>query len=108
MNPRQALKLVKELQDSDGWKYLETVMHTEIIQASCAISDGMNMPLEEIHYRRGAIWAARKLVELPDTLLRKLEDEVRMEALQDEDGNIVGLDASASEKQTATAVRREG
>jgi len=108
MNPRQGLKLVKELKESDGWKYLETVMQTEIIQASCAISDGMQMSLEEIHYRRGAIWAARKLVELPDALQHKLEDEVRMEALQDEDGNIVGMDASASEKKTATAVRRQG
>jgi len=84
MNPKQALNLIKELQRSDGWKYLKSVMDTEIIQASHAISDGMNMPMEEIHYRRGAIWA-----------------------LQDEDGNIVGLDASASENTTtATAVRR--
>ena len=108
MNPRQGLKLVKELKESDGWKYLETVMQTEIIQASCAISDVILLALEVYQYRRGAIWAARKLVELPDALQRKLEDEVRMEALQDEDGNIVGMDASASEKKTATAVRRQG
>lgn len=96
MKPKQALKLVKELRESDGWKYLEEVMREEIVQASYAISDGKNMPLEEIHYRRGAIWAARKLVEMPTALATKLEDEIRMEALQDEEGNIVGKDASAS------------
>jgi len=97
MRPKQALKLVRELQESDGWKYLEEVMRNEILQASYAISDGKNMSMEEIHYRRGAIWAARKLVEMPTALATKLEDDVRMEALQDEEGNIVGKDASASE-----------
>jgi len=98
MKPKQAMKLVKELRESDGWKYLEEVMRDEILAASYAISDGNNMPVDEIHYRRGAIWAARKLVEMPNALEVKLEDAVRMEALEDEDGNIIGRqDASASD-----------
>lgn len=38
------------------------------------------MPLDEIHFRRGAMWAARKFLELPNQVEAILKNELLMDA----------------------------
>jgi hypothetical protein len=38
------------------------------------------MPLEEVHFRRGAIWAARKFIELPSQIKSILDNDILMDA----------------------------
>jgi hypothetical protein len=43
-----------------------------------AIAETPNMELEEINFRRGSIWAAKRMLELPVRLRQKLEAEVAL------------------------------
>jgi len=50
-------------------------MKQEILTASFQLSENRDMTLEEIHFKRGAMWAARQLKELPDRLIMKYSNE---------------------------------
>ena len=75
MTPQQKLKAVDSLSSSKGWLVLKEVMEAEVLQAAMAIAETPNMPLDEINFRRGSIWAANRMLELPSRLRMKLESE---------------------------------
>lgn len=75
MTPQQKLKAVDSLSSSKGWAVMKEVMEAEVLQAAMAIAETPNMPLDEINFRRGAIWAANRMLELPSRLRMKLESE---------------------------------
>tara|TARA_B000000609_G_scaffold155202_1_gene145875 strand:+ start:1206 stop:1487 length:282 start_codon:yes stop_codon:yes gene_type:complete len=80
---KHKLALVKKLKKDDSWKYLENVMKEEILSAAYSLSSDPSITLEELHWRRGALWASRKLIELPSALEVKLENELMMETLDE-------------------------
>jgi hypothetical protein len=80
MKPKDALKAVQELEASAGWAYAKQAMQDDILRAAYNIAESPNMTLEEINFRRGAMWAARRLLELPVALRLRLENDVLMEA----------------------------
>ncbi len=75
MKPKQAIDKLTSLKGTDGWKIIDEVMKQEILTASFQLSENRDMTLEEIHFKRGAMWAARQLKELPDRLIMKYSNE---------------------------------
>lgn len=80
-------KGITTLKASRGWTYIEEVMEKEIVGAALGMANNANMPVEEMHFRRGSIWAAKQLLDLPDRLQAHLENSIALEAanLPDED-----------------------
>lgn len=78
MSPQSKLKAVDALMKSKGWDVVLEVMHEEILASAMAIADTPNMDLEEINFRRGSIWSAKRMLELPVRLRQKMEAEVAL------------------------------
>lgn len=73
-------KGVETMKNSRGWVYMREIMEQEIVSAAMGMANNANMPVEEMHFRRGSIWAAKQLLELPEKLLLHLEAQVKLEA----------------------------
>lgn len=82
---KKALELVQDVQKHDGWLFIKEIMQDEIMTAATKLAETPQMSLEELHFRRGAMWAARKLIDVPTVLAAKLENDVAMEVLQAEE-----------------------
>jgi len=72
------LNSIDQLTKSKGWAVVEEVMKEEIVSSAMSIADNPNMTLDEINFRRGSIWAARRLLELPERLSAKLESDIAL------------------------------
>jgi len=79
MTSKEKLRRLKELQNSAGWNVLLEIMKEEIVLSAMQIAETPNMELDEINYRRGSIYAAKRLLELPQRLSVQLENEVAMD-----------------------------
>ncbi|GAA4652541.1 hypothetical protein GCM10023116_48250 [Kistimonas scapharcae] len=75
MNARDALKALDDLKASPGWEYLTQVMQDEIVQTAFAIAEDPVMTERELDFRRGAMFAAKKLLHLPDQLILRLSSD---------------------------------
>ncbi len=82
---KKKLELVLDVKEHEGWLFIQKVMQDEMMSAANRLADTPNMSVEELHFRRGAMWAARKLIEIPSVLAAKLENDVAMEVLQAEE-----------------------
>tara|TARA_R110000822_G_scaffold51009_7_gene132836 strand:- start:212 stop:502 length:291 start_codon:yes stop_codon:yes gene_type:complete len=80
MTDTQRRDSLDELLNSSGWEVLKEEMKNSILQAAFQISDNANMPVDEINFRRGTIWAARKFVELPSSIHQLLSNDILMDA----------------------------
>ena len=79
MSTAQAqLNSIDQLTKSKGWAVVEEVMKEEIVSSAMSIADNPNMTLDEINFRRGSIWAAKRLLELPERLSAKLESDIAL------------------------------
>ena len=76
MKPEQAIKALESLKSSKGWEYISQVMKDEILMAAMQLSDNPNMSEKETDYRRGAMWAAKMLLNLPDSLIVRNQNEI--------------------------------
>jgi hypothetical protein len=63
------------LLDSRGWAIINEVMRQEMHDAAIGLASSTNMTKDEIDFRRGNIWTAKQLLELPQKLLARLEGE---------------------------------
>jgi hypothetical protein len=78
MTLRSQIKALDELQKSRGWQTVQRIMEQEVVAAAMMIADDPNMTAKEIDFRRGAIWAARQLLNLPDRLKARLETDLAL------------------------------
>jgi hypothetical protein len=83
VSDREHLKAVLDLQKSLGWKVLADVMNQEVVAAAMAIADNPKMTLDEINFRRGTIWAAKQLMDLPIKIQLKLENDLALSTKDD-------------------------
>lgn len=65
MNPKARIKALDDLERSKGWQLVKATMEREIVQAAMALATNPTMTEKEIDFRRGAIWAAQQLIDLP-------------------------------------------
>lgn len=82
---KKKLELINDVREHEGWLFIRQVMQDEVMMAANKLAETPNMSLEELHFRRGAMWAARKLIDIPTLLAAKLENDVAMEVLQTEE-----------------------
>lgn len=82
MNNKDAHKAMSTLASSDGWQYMKQVMNDEILTSAYQLAESPDMTEKEIDFRRGAIWAAKQLLNMPDKLLLKLENELMLDEAQ--------------------------
>jgi hypothetical protein len=78
VTPKSQLAAIEALEKSKGWAVLRKVMEDEIVSAAMAIAENPNMSLDEINFRRGSIFAAKALVDIPTRLKSKLYGEVAL------------------------------
>ena len=87
------LRAVLALRKSRGWTYIKEVMEKEIVTAALNLGGaGTHMPESEMHYRRGAIFAAKQLMEMPDKLVLHLESEAALEDLNESEDALASID----------------
>lgn len=67
---------LSELRATRGWAVIEEKMREELIAASLLLARNAPMTKDEIDFRRGAIWAASELLELPARLIQRLENDL--------------------------------
>lgn len=80
----EALKALKTLADSRGWAILYETMQAEIVSAAMQIAENRALTVDEINFRRGAIWAAHQLLQTPGRLLARLDAEARLHPKRDD------------------------
>ncbi|MEK9747190.1 MAG: hypothetical protein VW443_00505 [Pseudomonadales bacterium] len=83
MTPEKALELIVKFENSEGWNYVQDVMRDEVLRAAYALAEDDNPSYEQIQFRRGAMWAARRLLELPTRLRQNLESELIIKKSQE-------------------------
>ncbi len=80
MTPKERdLKELKKMLATRGWAVLNDIMEREVVSAAMAIATSPAMSLDEINFRRGSIWAAKQLLQMPTTLVTRLEGELMMD-----------------------------
>lgn len=80
MTPQEKRDAIEELIKSTGWTVLKQEIQNSILQAAYQLSDNAGMPLEEVHFRRGSMWAARKFLELPDAVSAIMQNDLLLDA----------------------------
>ncbi|MAZ68821.1 MAG: hypothetical protein CMG49_05590 [Candidatus Marinimicrobia bacterium] len=91
---KEKLALIKRLKKDDAWKFLQEIMKEEILTAAYNLSSDPKTSVDELNWRRGALWASKKLIEMPSVLEVKLENDLMMQTLEAEDK--INQDATAS------------
>jgi len=74
----EQIRILKELEASAGWSVLRAYMENAILQAAMDMAEGKPMPEAQYQFTRGAMWAAKRHLTLPSTLLAKLNTELLM------------------------------
>lgn len=75
MSVAQQIQAIDALRKSKGWQIVHRTMQDEIVAAAMQIADTPHMTQQEVDFRRGAIFAAKQLLELPQKLQNRLEAE---------------------------------
>jgi len=80
MTPKQKQVAIDAMLKSKGWQVIQEEMENSILQAAYQLCDGPAMPIDEVHFRRGSMWAARKFVDLPSVVSQVLNNNILMDA----------------------------
>ena len=80
MTKKEEARVLEELLSSNGWGILQRKMQDEILTAAYQLADNKQLSVDEINFRRGAMWAARRMIELPTNMKMLIDNELLMEA----------------------------
>ena len=80
MTPKQKQVAIDAMLKSKGWQVIKDEMEKSILQAAYQLCDGSAMTIEDVHFRRGSMWAARKFVDLPSVVSQVLNNNILMDA----------------------------
>jgi len=78
VTPKAELAAIETLVKSKGWIVIRRVMEDEIVSSAMAIAENPSMTLDEINFRRGSIFAAKALLDIPARLRSKIESEIAL------------------------------
>jgi hypothetical protein len=78
MTSEEKMRILKEFKVSKGWLLLKQLMEEAIMAAAMDMAEGKPMPEEQYNFTRGAMWAAKRHLTLPDELIKQLENELLM------------------------------
>ena len=80
MTKQEEARVLEELLSSNGWGILQRKMQDEILSAAYQLAENKQLSVDEINFRRGAMWAARRMIELPTNMKMLIDNELLMEA----------------------------
>lgn len=80
MTKQEEARVLEELLSSNGWGILQRKMQDEILSAAYQLAENKQLSVDEINFRRGAMWAARRMIELPTNIKMLIDNELLMEA----------------------------
>lgn len=80
MTKKEEARVLEELLSSNGWGILQRKMQDEILTAAYQLAENKQLSVDEINFRRGAMWAARRMIELPTNMKMLIDNELLMEA----------------------------
>lgn len=80
MNNIEKKRKLDDLLKSDGWSVIKQKMQEEILSAAYQLAENKILTIDEINFRRGAMFAARRFIELPKNLDLLLDNEILMES----------------------------
>jgi hypothetical protein len=98
MRKEEIIRAIAEVRQHPGWEHMRRIMQEEIQQATQALCSKSAMPNDELHFRRGALWAALKMVALPENIELRLRNDILIEK---------SMPATAGETLSATADTKE-
>lgn len=84
MTQKEKLEALENLVASPGWEVLRQEMEASILQAAYHLAENPDMQPDAVNHRRGAIWAARKFLELPSQLQSVIRNDLLFEAAKAE------------------------
>lgn len=67
---------IRALIASDGWSLLRRRMDQERALFIHQLASANTMSESELHWRRGVLWAAERLLQMPELFLAQLENEL--------------------------------
>lgn len=82
IRPAAAIEALNELKDSLGWQIIMDTIDNDSMAAITEFGENPNMPLEEIHFRRGKINASGQFARIPETLIHFFTNEHALEQAQ--------------------------
>lgn len=85
MNEKARIAALEQLQRHKGWQILHETMEREIVTAAMQIAENPHMTQQEIDFRRGAIWAAKQMLNLPGRITNQLQTELALSPKDDKD-----------------------
>ena len=72
-------KILHSLTSSKGWEHLkESIIKDEVLKVASSLCENKPMDVDQIHFQRGAMWAARRFSSLPDQLMHTLENDIAL------------------------------
>lgn len=74
-------RALKALVASQGWKVLGSYLQADVLDAAVQMSQPQSISSEDLHFRRGAMWAAARLLRAPEELIFKIENETSIAKL---------------------------
>jgi len=80
LTKKEEARVLEELLSSNGWGILQRKMQDEILSAAYQLAENKQLSVDEINFRRGAMWAARRMIELPTNMKMLIDNELLMEA----------------------------
>lgn len=80
MTKKQDYEAVDKLLKSEGWAVLQREMEKSILQAAYFLAEQKDITNDQMHFRRGAMWAARKFLELPEAVKSILNNDILLDA----------------------------
>jgi len=80
LTKQEEARVLEELLSSNGWGILQRKMQDEILSAAYQLAENKQLSVDEINFRRGAMWAARRMIELPTNMKMLIDNELLMEA----------------------------
>jgi hypothetical protein len=80
LTKKEEARVLEELMSSNGWGILQRKMQDEILTAAYQLAENKQLSVDEINFRRGAMWAARRMIELPTNMKMLIDNELLMEA----------------------------
>lgn len=76
---KEQIRAIESLVKS--WHVAETVLKEDVMRAALSLGSTPNMSEAEMHFRRGAIWAAQNMLTLPAKLKLAAENQQAMASL---------------------------
>lgn len=77
--PKRDIAALEALLASEGWRIVTRTMREEIERLTVTLASSPVMSEAELHYHRGKIYAAVRLLDVPQALIRLAQTQIMLE-----------------------------